>query len=164
MSAQSSVSGTADVGTGFATHVAGDVVATHPFLMYPYSGVMIAAGAIVKGAVVTLTSQLPYTTGDLGPFGVATAAIASGQDMASNVTGNCLLVFGRVYMNSGATIALGAFVVPSTGTNSTQVVTVTTKYLSNCPTASIIMSGFIKPLGIAITGVSGAGLFVMQLV
>jgi hypothetical protein len=132
--------------------------------MYPYPGVMIAAGAISKGAVVTLKTQLPYASGDNGPFGVATATVASGQDMASNVTGACLLISGWVYMTSTATIAAGQYVVPSTTSSSTKVAPATIGNLSGSPTWSIIVGNFITPFGIAMTGISGSGLFVMRIV
>ena len=115
MSAQTSVSGTASVGTGFATPSAGDVVRTMPFEMFPYSGILISQEALNKGDIISLATMKHFVNGtDLGPTAVAIAALPTTTDVAGTAYGNVLLMAGYVYLQTtAAAVTIGAYIVGS---------------------------------------------------
>jgi len=84
---------------------AGDVMYEYAFFLLPTS--KTATAAIATGDVVSLADGRKCAAGDDGPFGVAIADIANGEDMKGKV-----LIKGIVKVVASGAIAQFKFVAP----------------------------------------------------
>ncbi len=96
----------------------GDIRRESEFFLLSYS--KAATADIAKGDIVTLSAGRSYQANDVGPFGVATRAIANGADMKGRV-----LIDGVVSVLAGDAIAQFKRVYPSGSSKAKEVSTQT---------------------------------------
>lgn len=116
---------------------AGDIDMTSDFFLLPVT--KLSTAAITKGQIVSLKDGRPWQAGDLGPFGVANQAVASGADMRGKV-----LIDGVIWVAAGAAVSQYADVVPG---DTDEVIPATVLALGTGASGGTGMSGSLMPGG-----------------
>jgi hypothetical protein len=88
---------------------AGDIDMAHDFFFLPVT--KLATAAINKGDIVTLSAGRSFQDGDVGPYGIANQAIASGADMKGKV-----VIDGVVYVKTVGALSQFAMAMPASST------------------------------------------------
>jgi hypothetical protein len=127
---------------------AGDVIYEYGFFILPTS--KNATAAIAKGDVVSLQDGRKCAAGDDGPFGVAIADIANGEDMKGKV-----LIKGVVKVVASGSISQFAYVAPDANGKvkaaavlSVSVPTGETPVTSNAAQPNLLEAGSYCPDGL----------------
>jgi Uncharacterized conserved protein (DUF2190) len=123
---------------------AGDIDMTHDFFFLPVS--KNATAAIKKGDVISLRDGRPWQAGDLGPFGIANQAVASGADMKGKI-----VVDGVVWVQAGAAIDQFAPVVPG---DTDEVIEATALTLGTGASGGTGMTGSLMPGGMLLAEIA----------
>jgi hypothetical protein len=116
---------------------AGDIDMSSDFFLLPVS--KNATAAIKKGDIVSLKDGRPWQANDLGPFGVANQAVASGADMRGKI-----LIDGIIWVQAGAAISQYAAVVPG---DTDEAIAAAVLALGSGASGGTGMSGSLMPGG-----------------
>jgi len=122
----------------------GDIAFEYAFFLLPVTKVSTAA--ITKGELVSLKDGRKAAAGDPGPFGIAVAAIASGEDMKGKV-----LIKGVAYVAASGVISQFAYAKPDANGKVAAAAKIAVAYDSGANTVGTnpVESGSIPPDGLA---------------
>ena len=106
----------------------GDIIRLRDFTLLDYS--VNATADVAKGDIVTLKAGRKWTSGDVGPYGVATQATLNTKDLKGRV-----LIDGVVAVLCSKTVTAQTYVKPATATQVHTGVTGLTDVLGESMTA-----------------------------